>query len=136
MQLLLSTHLYRSSLSVSVTRPTLSHFVSPSNSFPGCFRQLHFPLIILVLTRCSHFFSLHGQKKVALHLHMCILFISDLVITASCNTVLFDFFTIYEIHIQNCPGLTSIHQNGFKIALQGSSDCVNGDVFVGIDFIL
>ena len=35
----------------------------------------------------------------------------------------------------NCPGLESRHQNGFKIAFQGSS-CVNGDVICKWQIIL
>ena len=77
--------------------PTLNNFVSPSNIFSHCFPLLCFPLIILIVTRCSIFFLLITKPK-KLAWHLLILFMSDLVVSASCNTVLFDFFAVHEIH--------------------------------------
>ena len=41
-------------------------------------------------------FSQHGQRKIAWYLH--IQFMSDLVVSASRNTVSFDFFAVHEIY--------------------------------------
>ena len=84
-------------LSVSVTLPTLSHFVSPSNIFSNCFPLLRFPSFIPVITKCSSFsLDITWPKKVARRL--CILFMGDLVVSTSCNTVLFDFFAFHDIY--------------------------------------
>ena len=58
--------------------------------------QSPLPSVIPVVTRCSSFSLLIiWPKKVLWYLH--ILFKSDLVISASLNTISFDFFSVYEI---------------------------------------
>ena len=103
--------------------------------------------IIPDVTRCISFSLLiTWPKKIAWHL--CILFMNDLVVSASRNTISFDFFAVNEIRnilqrnqfffylkfrlllFKNSPGLAFIHQNGFNIALQGSSSFLNGDVII------
>ena len=80
--------------STSVTRPTLSPFVSPSNIFSRCYPLMRFPSNAVV-TRCTSLsLIIIWPKKVAWRLR--ILFLSDLVY-ASRNTVSFDFFAVHEI---------------------------------------
>ena len=102
-----------------------------------CFPLLCFP----VVTRCSSFSPL---KQVAWCL--CTLFMSDLVVSASCNTVLYDFFAVHDVLSILCrvtflllqffivtvlklSSPRTIHQNGFNIALHGSFSRVHGDFF-------
>ena len=131
--------------STSVTRTTFSHFVRPFNIFSCCFPLLHFPLIIPVATWCSSLSLLITWcKKVTWYL--CILCMSDHVVSASLTIVLFDFYAAPNIRSILCSNhisaafsffcsyiemvLTSIHQNWFNIALQGSVSCMNRDVVV------
>ena len=89
--------------SASVTHPTFSHFVSPSSIFSCCFHLLHFSSNILVVTRRSS----SWPKQVAWYLH--ILSMSDLVVSASQNTVLFDFFAVHEIR-------STLHRDHISVA--------------------
>ena len=62
--------------STSVTRPTFSHFVSPSNIFPRCLPLLSFPSIIPVVTSCSSLYLfLTWSRRIAWPLRAGILFI-------------------------------------------------------------
>ena len=81
----------------SVTLPTLSHFVRPSNIFSRCFLLQRFPSIILVIPR-SFSFSLLITWSKKISLYFGILIMSDLVVAAFCNTVSLDFFAVHEIH--------------------------------------
>ena len=108
--------IFLSSLSLTtfstiLPRLSLSHFVSTSQ----------YPLTLFSLAAFSFkhsnchkpsLFSPHGQKKVALHL--CILYMSDLLVSASRNSVSFDFFAINEI----CSILCKNH-----ISVVSSSSC-------------
>ena len=82
----LNTHLHPLSLlSASLTGPTFCHFLVHPTSF--------------------------WRKKVAWHLH--ILFMSDLVLSASRYTVLFDFFEIFSI----------LHRNHISVAFTFLCNC-------------
>ena len=82
--------------SASVTLFTLSHFVSPSNIFLLYILLLRFPSIIPVGIRCSSSHLLMTWPKWVAH-RLLFLFRSDLVVSASCNTVSFELFAVYEI---------------------------------------
>ena len=114
---------------------------------------LHFPLIIpFVIGWPSVSFHITSLKKVALDLHF--LFLNDCLMSASCDTVWFDFYAIPEI----CSLLLTNHISvvfrflfiffffsfffclfcawdpfitmGSFIALQDSSPCVAGNTFI------
>ena len=139
--------------SVSVTLPSLSHFVSPSNIFSRCFSA--FSLDHSNCHKMSSFsllFLITWPKKKRLLGVAYSIFTSDFV-SASRKHVLpcisFDFFAVHEI--RSIPRTTfllppvsfvtvlklfrpriHIHQNGFNIALQGSSSTssLNRDVVI------
>ena len=109
--------------SAFVTLPTLNHFVSPFNIFSHCVSLMRFPSIIPVVTRYPSFsLFITWPNKVACHLRILL--------------VSFDLFAVYDIHsilqrnhisvvsnffctcFEICPGLASIHQNGFHIEIQ------------------
>ena len=141
------TSLFLVAFSASVTRPTLSRFVSPSNIFYSAFLccvflqsfQLSKDVLVSLLSR-------HVRKKVALRLRT--LFISGLVLSASLNIASLDFFAVHEIRSilrWNCISFASFSfPPDFKlskprthtsewfqymtISLQGSSSYVNRDV--------
>ena len=85
--------------SASVTLPTLSHFVSLSISFHAVLSYCVFPrsfhLLQLIQDALVSLFSSDVQKRLlgvyAFHQ------MSDLVMSASRNTVSFDFFAVHEI---------------------------------------
>ena len=111
------TFLYLVALSASVTPPTFSHFVSLSNIFLLFFLCCGFSSITQVVTRCSSLsFLVAWPKTVAWRLR--ILFKSDLV-SASCNTIWFDFSAVHEIHSILCRNhisvVSSFFCNCFKI---------------------
>ena len=83
--------------SAYVTHPTFSHLGSPSNIFSPRFRLLHFPSIILAVTRCSFsLFLSHGRKRLS-GIYVFYLIINDHIMLPSCNTVSFDFFAVHAI---------------------------------------
>ena len=118
-----------------MTHFTLSHYINSCNIF-----SRHFASIISFVTRCSSFSLLFKwPKKVAWHLRF--LCMSDLVVSQFCliylkfiRFVAFSTETIFlslQFLLQlfwNCPGLTCKRWNGFNIALQCSSSCVDGDI--------
>ena len=77
----------------SVTRPPLPTLVVHITSFHAVF-----PSIIQVDTRCSSFSLLTFTWLKTVVQRLRILFISNLVVSASRNTVSFDFFLVHEIH--------------------------------------
>ena len=82
--------------SAYVTGLIFSHFVTLSGSdiFSRCFALLRFPSIIPVVQRCSSFsIFITWPKKVAWRF----LFINGLVVSASRDTVSFDFFAVHQI---------------------------------------
>ena len=80
--------------SASVTRPTFSHFLAHPSFllvFPCCVYFDHSSWHGIFLFLSSHLMAKRGC------LALRILFMSDLAVPSSCNTVLFDFFAVYKI---------------------------------------
>ena len=77
-----------------VTRPPPGHFDSPSNIFSHCFTLLPFPSILLLKLSLDipnfQLLCFHTRPK-----KDCL--VSDILLSASCNTALFDFFAVHEI---------------------------------------
>ena len=110
------------SFSASFTSPTFSQFVRSVNIFSRCFPLLCFSSIMPVVTRCSSFpLSSHGHKNVTLYLH--ILLISDRVVLASRNTVL---FANKSYHTIPCTRLfTFVDQLSLQMScLMGREPCI------------
>ena len=103
-------HFYPSSFPVQLLLLVLqtTHLVHPIYSC--CF-----PSIMPVVTRCSSFcFLFSWPKKFALHVH--ILFMGDFVVSAFCNTILYDFFAVHEIH-------SILHRNRISVGSSFFCNC-------------
>ena len=96
--------------SASVTRPSLSPFISSTIIFSLCFALLHLLLIIPAVTRCSSFSLITWPKKVC-SLH--ILSTSDIFGSASHNTISFAVLDILNI----------LHKNHISVASSFFCSC-------------
>ena len=102
---------------VAFTPPPLSHFVSQSNIFPCCVLPRSFKLSQDILISL---FSSQGQGQKNFLWRLRTLFMSDLVVSASRNTVLFDFFAVHEIRRFLCRNQMPPEYNIFKKHLKSA----------------